>query len=439
MNSELTDSNYGKYFVYCFNALNSINNELYQRGHHNLNHYLLDMSSLLSKDLLIPKDKLFDVIIEEVSKSLINYSENYRLICNDPKYYSVLQFINIYMEEMLDYYDNLMKKNQEKFDRYISLESKMPSDKILKAQDLYMSIEDIQNTMNLLNEAVRKYYEIYNNKILSAEFTDEQIIKFKIKESQLAHLLGLNLYKIVNDSRYVDLFKITEDEIRGVLDKNFDPLGSASLSILHKIVDISNGNLLSFEEDRLKKMMKYEYKYVDYSDRRSALQIYSKINFKSKAFINFSPLEHLSLILNLPEGYELINMRKRRVEKGEVLPAQHSLLLSKNYLSEKYKYSSLITNYDKIQARRYFMSLFLKTPAELEEIQKVATPAITTKVMIGADDEDGGTGNAGGIVREFTKEEQGRFIEEIQTDFRHLNLTEVVDYFKKLGGNKKGM
>lgn len=433
----LMDSNYRKCYVYGFSALNSINKELYQKGYHNLNYYLLYMSSTLRKDLLIPKDKLSKIIIAEVNKSIIKYSETYRSIYSNPKYSSILLFINMYMEETLDYYYNLIQKNQEKFDRYISLESKMPSDKILRAEDLYMSIEDIQNTMSLLNEAVRKYSEIYNNKTLFAEFTSKQIIKFKIKEAQLAHLLGLNLYKIVNNSDYIDLFKITEDEVKGVLDKDFDPLGSASISILHKIVDISSGSFLSFEEDRLKKLKKYEYKYVDYGDKRIALQSYSKINFKSKAFISFNPLERLSLVLNLPEGYELISMRKKRVEKGEELPAQHSLLLSKNFLSEQFKYSSLITNYDKLQDRRYFMSLFLKTPDELDEIQRVATPAITTKVMICDDDDSFGPGSGDGIKREFAISEQLEFLEEIHNDFSSLDLTEIVNYFKNLGGSSK--
>lgn len=424
---------------YGFKVLTRINKELYKNGQHNINYYLLNVSSKLSKDLLTSKSKIINLIMYEVSNYLINYSETYRSIYINPKYSSILLFITLYMEEILNSYNGLMTYNQEKFDKYISLESKMPKDKVLKADNLYMSIDDIQNTMRLLNEAVRKYYEIYNNKILIAEFSNEELIRFNIKKNQLAHLLGLNLYKIVNNQKYIDIFKITDSEIKGILDPSFDPLGNAAVSILHKIVDISNGDLLSFEEDRLRKSRSYAYRYVDYGDEKLNLLNYSKVNFKSKSFLRFDPLERLSLVLNLPEGYELISSRKKKVESGEVLPAQHSLLLSKNGLSEQYKYSSLITNYDKLQDRRYFMSLFLKTPEELDEIQKVARPAITTKVMV-VNDDDGGSGTDGGfIMREFSPEEQGGFIEEIKNDFKSLDLSEILDYFNNLGGSKKGM
>lgn len=245
-----------------------------------------------------------------------------------------------------------------------------------------------------------------------------------------------DIKELFNNKKYIDIFKITDSEIKGILDPSFDPLGSAAISILHKIVDISNGDLLSFEEDRIKKLRRYDYRYVDYGDDKLNLQNYSKINFKSKSFLCFEPLEQLSLVLNLPEGYELIKSRQKRVESGEVLPAQHSLLLSKNGLSLQYKYSSLITNYDKSQNRRYFMSLFLKTPEELTEIQKVAEPAITTKVMLVSDD-DSETGSGGYMMREFTPEEQHGFIEEIQRDFIYLNINEIIGYFNNLGGYGK--
>ena len=177
-----------------------------------------------------------------------------------------------------------------------------------------------------------------------------------------------------------------------------------------------------------------DYKYVDYNDKLAELQHYSKINMKSKAFINFNPLEKLSLALNFPEGYELIYARKKRVEKGEVEPAQHSLLLSENRISDVYKFSSLIANYDKTEDRRYFMSLFLKKPEEMNDLMKVAVPSITTSVSL-----EGENGGEVPIYREFSVEEQLEFLTRVQNEFYNLNINELLEYFKGLVGgyNKK--
>ena len=101
------------------------------------------------------------------------------------------------MNKVLKYYDELMMTNQDKFVRYVeTADGNQPKKKVILKENLYMTIEDIQNTMQLLNEAVRNYYEIYYNKTLFVTFTDEQIIQFKIKEYQLSHLLSVNLKKI---------------------------------------------------------------------------------------------------------------------------------------------------------------------------------------------------------------------------------------------------
>ena len=315
-------------------------------------------------------------------------------------------------------YDSLMTTGKEKFDRYVEITNgNKPKDKIIKSEDLYMKLEDIQNTMSLLNEAVRNYYEIYHNKTLIATFTDEQIINFKIKESELAHLLGVNMKKIVMNEKYVDLFNITPKEIEYIMDNTYtlDPNGSATIDVLHRIVDISNGNLLQFEEDRLRKIDNYQYQTVE-NNKDSLLNEYSKWNMRSKAFIDFKPLEELSLVLNFPEGYKIIKQSKDE-------NPQHSLLISKNKLSEQFKYSTLVANYNKKQDRRYFQSLFLRKPNEFEQLQQNSIPAITTRVELSSDD------GSGSILRDFSRLEQAQFLKEIQNDFEKLDLKEVANYF----------
>lgn len=398
--------------------LSNINDELKYNNILNINNLLLKMSVILGENFDVSKEKLSDVIISEINKILVNYSPTYNYVFSDNSSYEIFLFINEYMKKILSYYDSLMTTGKEKFDRYVEITNgNKPKDKIIKSEDLYMKLEDIQNTMSLLNEAVRNYYEIYHNKTLIATFTDEQIINFKIKESELAHLLGVNMKKIVMNEKYVDLFNITPKEIEYIMDNTYtlDPNGSATIDVLHRIVDISNGNLLQFEEDRLRKMDNYQYQTVE-NNKDSLLNEYSKWNMRSKAFIDFKPLEELSLVLNFPEGYKIIKQSKDE-------NPQHSLLISKNKLSEQFKYSTLVANYNKKQDRRYFQSLFLRKPNEFEQLQQNSIPAITTRVELSSDD------GSGSILRDFSRLEQAQFLKEIQNDFEKLDLKEVANYF----------
>lgn len=402
----------------CFAILSNINDELKYNNILNINNLLLKMSVILGENFDVSKEKLIDVIISETNKILVNYSPTYNYVFSDNSSYEIFLFINEYMKKVLSYYDNLMTTGKEKFDRYVEITNgNKPKPKIIKSENLYMKLEDIQNTMSLLNEAVRNYYEIYHNKTLIATFTDEQIINFKIKESELAHLLGVNMKKIVMNEKYVDLFNITPKEIEYIMDNTYtlDPNGSATIDVLHRIVDISNGNLLQFEEDRLRKIDNYQYQTIE-NNKDSLLNEYSKWNMRSKAFIDFKPLEELSLVLNFPEGYKIIKQLKDE-------NPQHSLLISKNKLSEQFKYSTLVANYNKKQDRRYFQSLFLRKPNEFEQLQQNSIPAITTRVELSSDD------GSGSILRDFSRLEQAQFLKEIQNDFEKLDLKEVANYF----------
>lgn len=430
MEKEILESPVAKYGLA---ILSNINDELKHNNILNINNLLLKMSIILGKSYDVPKEKLNDVIISETNKILINNSPTYNYVFSNNSSYEVFLFINEYMKKVLSYYDNLMTTGKEKFDRYVEITNgNRPKDKVIQSEDLYMKLEDIQNTMGLLNEAVRNYYEIYHNKTLIATFTDEQIINFKIKESELAHLLGVNMKKIVMNEKYVDLFHITPKEIEYIMDNTYtlDPNGSAAIDVLNRIVDISNGDLLQFEEDRLRKMNNYQYQTIENDNKDSLLNEYSKWNIRSKAFIDFKPLEELSLVLNFPEGYKIIKQSKDE-------NSQHSLLISKNKLSEQFKYSTLVANYNKEQDRRYFQSLFLRKPNELEQLQQDSTPSITTKVELSSDD------GSGSVIRDFSLLEQAQFLKEIRDDFQKLDLEEVVDYFHNMvdgynNSHKKG-
>lgn len=441
-----------------FKSIKQINKELQNNNIINLDYLLLRMSSILGGFSTDKIDKITEVVITEVIKLLIRNSSTYREICDNPDYSEEYRFINNYMEKVLKYYDNLMLTNQEKFDRYVEFSNgKIPKDKIIKQEHLDMTIEDIQSTMNLLNEAVRNYYEIYNNKSLIATFSDEQIIEFKMKESELAHLLGIKLQDIVNDEEWVKLLNITEMEKDSINDRTFtlDPNRSAAVDILHRIVHMSKDDILNYENDRLKKLDNHKYDAATFSEDKEGklrkLKFYSKINARSKAFINFRPMEEMSMVLNLPKGH--------RIFRNYSTEPLHSLLVTKNNLSEQYKYSTLIINADTSSEdyRTYFQSLLIKTPDEYSGFQKVATPSITTEVALETDEGNGGSGaapldesnkvvtsrgltkelykNKGRIVKIFTEEQQRKFFEEVQKDFENLNFNEIVYYFKKNFGN----
>ena len=192
------------------------------------------------------------------------------------------------------------------------------------------------------------------------------------------------------------------------------------VSVLHKVIETDNGNLFSYEEDRLKKIREnHTYKAIEVSRLKSRLKMYGKMNVRSKAFIDFKPLERLSLALTYPKGYKIIKSSKQENQK-------HSLLVSPNSLSTTFKYSSFLTNYDSYNDYHYYSSLLLKRPNEMEDLQKDGIPAITTKVIIDSDD---GSGRA---QRIFSKEEQLKFLYQVVQDFKNIDFSNLISYYAKL-------
>ena len=406
------------------NLIQSINNELTSTKYVNLSNIIYRVYIDCSKDSSISDDEIVKVICNEVNKILINNNSVYCAIIKNNEYSNLFLQFNYYIREVAKYYIKIMSLDSTKFDRYVEISNgNYPSDKIIKSEDLYMSIEQVQNTMELLNEAVRNYYDLYYKKRLITVFSDEEVIEFKIKESELAHILGVQLKKIVNEPKYVDLFHITQSEIDAINDYTLDPLGNAALEVLTKIVDISNGNLLQSEEDRLKKIKGHSYGIM-HADEEKMLKNYSKINMKSKSFLDFKPLETLSMAFNLPKNFKLIRQSK-------VLKTNYSLIVSKNQLSNIYKYSSIIANYDEENNRRYFQSMFVSKPEQMKNYASISVPSISMEVALEGDD-----GSLFGY-RNFTNEEQLNFLKEVQNDLDDINIQELIDYFSNIKTKKR--
>ncbi len=470
---------------YFIKTINGINSELSSKGLFNIEYYLLMISTNISKDLSIKSYlDLKNTIIEHINKYLLSNSNIYVDIYNDPE---LLTLFTGYFTKMIEYYNKTYMLGQSRFNDYVSIEE--GNLKINENIDsLRYKVDDIQNTMHLLNEALRIYYEIYNKRVIIATFSDEQEIQFKIKESELAHLLGLKLQNIMNDDKLADALHLNEIEktillliklndssrkkiqnierkIRHELKKDnpdanklqlwqdsinvlkkdilnnnnkineLDPNHETNISVLHKFLETQRtGNFLEYEEDRIKKQLKQQdYEEIKFKDDMQSTQFYSKANIKSKAFIKFKPLEELSMLLSFPEGYEFIQSRQEGVNKGLKDPSQYDVLVSKSNLSDQYKYTTLLNNIDKKEDRRYFESLLIKNPEGIQDMEQVqgATPAITTKVIL--EKEDGSPGTSfESKVRIFSEEEQKSFIREVFQDFERVNFTELIEYFKNL-------
>ena len=401
--------------------INYIDYELKKNNIVSLNYLLLSRLTFFSMDKSISAEDLVKATKTDVIGIICENSDSFKYYMDSPNS-GVYLFLTGYFERVIKYYHGLMTFNREKFDNYVVLSSGGNPDEQYK----YVTIEDIQNTMSLLNEAIRNYYEIYHNKRLLTTFSNQKIVEFKMKEAELSHLLGVNLRSIVSNAELRDLFHITNQE-RDLLLANDS---NVKMHILMKIVDMKD-NLLSLEEDRLRKINNYDYKYKVLDDPSGGLTLkdYAKINIRSKGFVDFKPLERISMALDFPDGYELIHSRLKKVKNGLLYPSQYSVLLSQNSLSDKYNWSTLLTNATYNRDYRYFESLLIITPKGLEKYQKDATPSISLIVELDSDD------GSGSIKREFTYEEQLAFIRDVQRDFSNLDLTDIAEYFDNMAND----
>ena len=441
-------------------TMQRINYELNSKGLYNVEYYLLMISTNISKDLSIKTyDELKTCILNYLNEYLLPNSETYNIIYNNSE---LLTLFTSYFSKLIEYYSKSYLMEQSRFNDYVSIEENKMSfnSKNVAPDQLGFSIDNIQNTMDLLNEALRLYYEVYNNRTLIATFSNEQEIKFRIKESELAHLLGLTLENIMSDKNGIlaDALHLSETEKRilslrkelkkennkknDVKDMNkikslsselyiLDPYHEANISILHKFLDTKNGNLFEYEEDRIKKQLeKHEHGVINFPDKIQPSRFYSKANIKAKAFIKFKPLEELSMLLSLPDGYEFIKTKEINVKNGTTDSSQYDVFVSHSNLSDQYKYTTLLNNISKGDERRYFESLLIKSPSDIEDMQKIEKlkAAITTKVV--SEPDEGSFGSTKEKI--FSEEKQKEFIRQVFEDFKKVDFTELINYFKDL-------
>lgn len=367
----------------------------------------------------------------ELYQILKNSSPTYYEIYKDSKYRNVLYLLDDYINKIYEYYDGLLFSEQKNFDKYVSYSKEdKPGINSYSIEDLEMDLNNISNTIGLLNEAIRLWYEIYQNKIIIAEFSDGEIQQFKIKEGELAHLFGIIWSSLKNNDQLKKM---------GIVIPDTKLTDEEKYEILLKIVELNKkGNILQYEQDRLKKMLSGNFVYkvaeidqkFDFYRRQEALLPYPKINVRTKAFIDYDPLDKLSLLLDFKEGVEIIKKGNDNIKS--------TLLLSKNNYSDKFNWTGIMSATDLSSGQNHMRSLLIKSPDEYENfIKKLSEPdglggfmakeSITTKIMLASE-----SGGSSGETRIFTEEEQLMFISEILFDFNRISFKNIINYYNEL-------
>lgn len=382
--------------------VNKINEELSNNKYYSIEYYLYYIATNITT--LKNKNNDFEFVFSYlIDKFLRRNSNTFRDILYNEEYGNVLIMFKLYCETIFNNYSNVSKRNQESFDKYgefvingkTGFSSKsLKTDEGKEEFDRLFNKEFITQTMSLLNEAVRVYQEVYRNKDIIANFSETEKITFQIKEREIIHLLGVAFNRILKDPELLEQLKLTKEEIEvlekneefkkasrsskkdeGLIDKlsqdikDRDPKGDVIIGILHKFINTPKEDLYGYEEDRIRKILRgSDYSEIKIDDPNQALQYYSKIYTKSQAFLNFKPLEDLSMLLKLPEGYQINAINST----GNI--SDYGVFISKNNLSKERPFSIMTSNLDRKERRRYFESLQFK---DSSEIAGLLTAALT--------------------------------------------------------------
>lgn len=419
--------------------------------------------------------------------SILKYcSPTYWALYNDSKYDNILCLLDFYVNRIYRYYDNILFSEQMNFDKYVSFsKGDKPGKRSYEKEDLEMDLHNISNTIKLLNEAINLWYDVYQNKKLVAEFSDGEIQEFRIKEGELAHLFGLIWSSLKNNDQLKQMGIV-------IPDRELNP--DEKYEILLKITELyDEGNILQYEEERLKKLFNESHIYkiasidhnFSYDKRNKALLPYPKINARTKAFIDYRPLDRLSLLLDFRQGVKII--------KNDSSDVKNTILLSKNNLSDNFNWTGIVSTFDFDKKNNYMRSLLINSPDEYEKYMKklsevdnngnsLAKASITTKIVLdssipdtgssgssknrennstpsggngGSSGSSGGQNSSGGEnsgfsesfegqgssdgenrlldnIRIFTEEEQLSFICEVLDSFNNINLRDIIGYYQNL-------
>ncbi len=402
--------------------------------------------------------------------SILSYvSPPYCAIYNNSYYDDILSLLDIYANKLYRYYDRILFSEQKHFDHYVSFSANEKAGKTsFYEEDVQMDLHNITNTIKLLEEAINLWYDVYQNRKIVAEFSDGEVQEFRIKEGELAHMFGVIWSSLKNNE---ELKKM------GIVIPDYELGNDEKFEILLKIVELyDKGNILEYEENRLKRRLNENpsYKIATFNQSFSygdsgALLPYPKVNARTKAFIDYRPLDRLSLLLDFKKGIKVI--------KNDPNDVKNTLLLSKNNLSDKYNWTSLVSRSYENKRHNVMTSILLKRPTEYEEYMRklsekdssgdfLAKASITTRIELdspipsssngsasgsasssdvppgggGSNTPGGGSNNSNNNngpmfssnVRVFSDEEQLSFISDVLQSFNPTNLRDIIDYYHQL-------
>lgn len=277
-------------------------------------------------DEILSFRKAVSMINEELKSRGILEIEYMLINESIPYVFSILEDYSIYYQKMKEYeyrngsrfcgllgyyfecvkrkYNKMFISDKKTVDKYFQFtlgKNKNGPKSIKLEQDIGMDCLEVQRTLSLMKEAVYTYYRFYHKKILNASLNPREHqfpdIEFQIKESELAHLLGISYKKLRNNP---DFIRLMGEEKK------------SSIELLEWILRDIDGNcdLVQHNEDFIKRMEEREFQIIEsqYSSAtETSLFNYHKIAMKSQTFMHIGPLEQLSLVVRLAPKMHISN------------------------------------------------------------------------------------------------------------------------------------
>lgn len=391
-----------------------------------LNFYLRSQGNTSLEQLLLSSIKLERLKDENPADFNTISLDQYQIIVALIKFLKVYNIndssIISYAINYLEYMKQIIEKEYKDFD--LITKEIINNEKISEEDKIQFNEENILNTIKLLNEAVNMYMDIYHGKILKIHYEpnkrlglDETTVEYAIKEHQLAHLLGVELKKIVSNRNLCDVLHINNSDIEQFMNyENEFKSGLISISILMKIIEMRD-NLMEYEEDRIKKVMNsYNYKIHQIAKNNSSSSSlkpfnFKKINQKTRMFLSMKPYEEVTMALNLIKGENAFNQKDRYKDR------KHTMIVSPNNLSELYSYSALVYNYNQEQNRGYFETLLAKTIENLRYFEDKSARMISSGVEIVSEDSGETV-----ITKDFSEEQINKFSKKISEELGYYDM-----------------
>ena len=354
-------------------------------------------------------------IVTDVRNILANESKIYNSLIRQNTYYEAL--INYYLQTVKKYYDSIsIDGNKED---YYMRQTKKPINFDTPKSNINMSTEDVFNCLRMMKEAVDIYYNVYYNKVLIAELTNNDQIELRINHERLLHLLGVSTYVLRNNPDFRRISGLSDSQLH---DDN---------AILKWILNDFDGNqdLIQYHDDFIKRLtgsFNPQILYYQNSPQTTTqLLNYAKVGVRSETFAKFGPLEKVSLVSKLKNG------AKMSVSPNSNITAD-TAILTRNETFRNYPWAFF--GFAKRRNDDYYaQTLLIDNDRNKGQIfsKKDSKPAIVKKVYIDGSHDGGGGVPMGTNI--FSEEQQYElFCQACESFSDVMNFSELIDYFDEL-------